>query len=72
MSDSSADCRSPLGLFATQACTKYLRLRGGALRCRHYSRHTDEAYLHWTAASRFTTVDTVALDRPGPVLSRSA
>jgi hypothetical protein len=74
MSNSSADRRSPLGLFPDQPEPSLYDCAVEALRSRHYSRRTEEAYLHRIAASFHNGlgVGTVVLGRPGPVLSTSA
>lgn len=47
MSSSAADRRSPLGLFPGQPTPRLYGCVVEALRSRHYSRRTEEAYLHW-------------------------
>jgi integrase len=48
MSTSAADRRSPLGLFPGQLAPRLYDRVVEVLRTRHYSRRTEEAYLHWT------------------------
>jgi integron integrase len=47
MSNSAAGGRSPLGLFPGQPAPRLYDRVVEALRSRHYSRRTEEAYLHW-------------------------
>jgi integrase len=47
MNDSAADRRSPLGLFPGQSAPRLYDRVLEVLRTRHYSRRTEEAYLHW-------------------------
>jgi len=47
MSNSTAGGRSPLGLFPCQPTPRLYDCVVEALRSRHYSRRTEEAYLHW-------------------------
>ena len=47
MSNSVVDPRSPLGLFSGQPKPRLYDCVVDALRSRHYSRRTEEAYIHW-------------------------
>ena len=47
MNNSVADRRSPLGLFPGQPVPGLYDRVVEVLRTRHYSRRTEEAYLHW-------------------------
>ena len=47
MGNSAAGGRSPLGLFLGQPTPRLYDCVVEALRSRHYSRRTEEAYLHW-------------------------
>ena len=47
MRNSAANRRSPLGLFPGQPTPRLYDRVVEALRTRHYSRRTEEAYLHW-------------------------
>ncbi|MBI3281991.1 MAG: phage integrase N-terminal SAM-like domain-containing protein [Acidobacteria bacterium] len=47
MNDFAADRRSPLGLFPGQPRPRLYDCVVEALRTRHYSRRTEQAYLHW-------------------------
>lgn len=47
MSKSLADRRSPLGLFPGQPMPRLYDRVVEVLRTRHYSRRSEEAYLHW-------------------------
>jgi len=47
MSNSTAGGRSPLGLFPGRPAPRLYDRVVEALRSRHYSRRTEEAYLHW-------------------------
>ena len=47
MNNSVADRRSPLGLFPGQPAPRLYDRVVEVLRTRHYSRRTEEAYLHW-------------------------
>jgi len=47
MSNSTAGGRSPLGLFPGQPAPRLYDSVVEALCSRHYSRRTEEAYLHW-------------------------
>jgi len=47
MSKSMADRRSPLGLFPGQPMPRLYDRAVEVLRTRHYSRRTEDAYLHW-------------------------
>ena len=76
MSNSFRRSSLTTGLFPAQPAPSLYDCAVEALRSRHYSRRTEEAYLHWIR--RFLLfhnglgVGTVVLGRPGPVLSRSA
>ena len=47
MNNSTADLRSPLGLFPAQPAPRLYDRVIELLRTRHYSRRTEEAYVHW-------------------------
>ena len=47
MNNSVADRRSPLGLFPGQLAPRLYDRVVEVLRTRHYSRRTEEPYLHW-------------------------
>lgn len=47
MSSSTRNRRSPLGLFPGQPTPRLYDCMVEALRTRHYSRRTEEAYLYW-------------------------
>ena len=47
MNNSTAHRRSPLGLFPGQPAPRLYDRVVEVLRTRHYSRRTEEAYLHW-------------------------
>ena len=47
LSNSAANRRSPLGLFPGKPAPRLYHCVVEALRTRHYSRRTEEAYLHW-------------------------
>ena len=47
MNDSAADRRLPLALFPGQSAPRLYGCVVEVLRTRHYSRRTEEAYLHW-------------------------
>ncbi len=47
MNTASADRQSPLGLFPGQPKPRLYDRAVQGLRTRHYSRRTEEAYLHW-------------------------
>ena len=47
MNNSVADRRSPLGLFPGQPAPRLYDRVVEVLRTRHYSRRTEEGYLHW-------------------------
>ncbi len=47
MNNSAADRRSPLGLFPGQPAPRLYDRVVEVLRTRHYSRRTEQAYIHW-------------------------
>ena len=47
MNNSPADRRSPLGLFPGEPTPRLNDRVVGVLRTRHYSRRTEQAYIHW-------------------------
>jgi len=47
MNNSPADRRSPLGLFPGQPTPRICDRTVEVLRTRHYSRRTEQAYIHW-------------------------
>jgi hypothetical protein len=47
MNNSTRECRSPLGCFPGQPTPRLYDRVMGVLGARHYSRRTEEAYVHW-------------------------
>ena len=47
MNNSTRECRSPLGCFPGQPTLRLYDRAVEGLRARHFSRRTEEAYLHW-------------------------
>jgi hypothetical protein len=47
MNNSPADRRSPLGLFPGEPAPRLYGRVVEVLRTRHYSRRTEQAYIHW-------------------------
>ena len=62
MNNSVADRRSPLGLFPAQPAPRLYDRVVEVLRTRHYSRRTEEPYLHWIR--RFLLFHSGARPRP--------